>query len=71
MLDKFNNCWIIIICIILLIFIIKKIYNLNKPFDEERFIKQYINQRKIKDNFKLESITQTLPNLASYYVGIV
>ncbi len=70
MLDKFNNYWIILICIILAIFIVKKIYNLNKPFDEKRFIEQYINQQKLKENFSLEAIPQSLPKLVSYYVGL-
>ena len=70
MLDKFNNCWIILFCIILIIFIIKKIYNLNKPFDEKRFIEQHINQQKLKDKITLELISKNLPNLAYYYVGL-
>lgn len=70
MLDNFNNYWIILICIILTIFIVKKIYNLNKPFDEKRFIEQCINQQKLKEKFTLDGIQQSLPNLASYYVGL-
>lgn len=70
MLDNFNNIWVILLCIILLLFIIKKIYNLNKPFDEKRFIEQYINQQKLKNNFSFEAIPHSLPKLASYYVGL-
>ena len=70
MLDKFNNIWVIIISIIILLIIIKKIYNLNKPFDEKRFVEQYRNQIKLKNNFSLKSIPKTLPKLASYYVGL-
>jgi hypothetical protein len=70
MLDRFNNIWVILICIILAFFIIKKIYNFNKPFDEKRFIEQYINQQKLKEKFSLEAIPQSLPKLASYYVGL-
>lgn len=70
MLDRFNNFWVILICIILVIFIVKKIYNLNKPFDEKRFIEQYVNQQKLKEKFTLEGIPQSLPKLASYYVGL-
>lgn len=70
MLDRLNNYWVILICIILLIFIIKKIYNLNKPFDEKRFIEQYVNQKKLKEKFTLDSIPQSLPKLASYFIGL-
>jgi len=66
-----DNCWTILICVILIIFIIKKIYNLNKPFDENKFIEQYVNQQKIKNKFTLESIPQTIPVITSYYVGII
>jgi hypothetical protein len=70
MLDWFNNYWIIIISCILLFIIIRKIYNLNKPFDENRFIEQYKNQLKLKENFSLSSIPKGLPKIASYYVGL-
>ena len=70
MLDKFNNIWIIIICIILLIIIIRKIYNLDKPFDENKYIQQIINQKKLKEQFNLNLIKNGLPTIASYYVGI-
>ncbi len=70
MIDKFNNIWVIIISIILLFIIIKKIINLNKPFDESRFIEQYKNQEKLKKKFNIKSLHQSLPKLASYYVGI-
>jgi hypothetical protein len=48
----------------------KKIYNLNKPFDENKFIEQYVNQL-LKNKFTLESIPQTIPVITSYYVGII
>jgi hypothetical protein len=70
MLDKFNNFWVILICVILVIFIIKKIYNLNKPFDEKRFIEQYINQQKLQEKFSLKAIPKSFPKIASYYVGL-
>jgi hypothetical protein len=70
MLDNFNNIWVMLLCIILLLFIIKKIYNLNKPFDEKRFIEQYVNQQKLQNNFSFKAIPHTLPKLASYYVGL-
>ena len=68
MLDIFNSCWSIIIAIILLYFIIKKIYNLNKPFDEEKFINQLYNQERIKDKFDVNFITQRIPDIAHYYL---
>ncbi len=70
MIDKFNNIWVIIISVILLFIIIKKIINLNEPFDEGRFIEQYKNQEKLKKKFNMKSIQQSLPKLASYYVGL-
>ena len=70
MLEICNNIWVLIISAILLIVIIKKIYNLNKPFDEDRFVKQYINQHKIKNKFNLKSIPEGLPILTSYYIGL-
>jgi len=69
-LNKFNNGWVIIISIILFYFIIKKIINLNKPFDENKFIKQYINQQKIKNKLSLEFMQKQIPKLTQYYVGI-
>ncbi len=71
MLDKFNNPYIILISIVLLIIIIRKICNLNKPFDEQRFMQQYINQEKLKNKFNLDSIPEKLPKLTSYYFGLI
>lgn len=72
MLDCFNSFWIILICIILFYFIVKKIYNLTQPFDEKRFLLQCKNQEKLKNkiNLNIESIPGMIPNFASYYVGI-
>ena len=70
MIDSFNNIWVIIIAIILLFVIIRKLINLNKPFDEERFINQYKNQIKLKKNFKLDSLPEQIPTIASYWVGL-
>jgi flagellar biosynthesis/type III secretory pathway M-ring protein FliF/YscJ len=70
MLDKFNNVWIILLAFILLFVIIKKIVNLNKPFDEKRFIEQYQNQIKLKKKFNINNLKQKLPQLASYYIGL-
>jgi hypothetical protein len=70
MLDRLNNSYVILISIFLLIIIIKKIYNLNKPFDEKRFMEQCINQEKLKNKFNLNSIPLELPKLTSYYIGL-
>lgn len=70
MLSCFNNGWVLLIGVILLYFIIKKIYNLNKPFDEKKFIEQYANQKKLKNKINIELFKQGIPQLASYYVGL-
>ena len=71
MLDKLNSFWVILICAIIFFIIVKKLYNLNKPFDESKFIKQYANQEKLKEKFGMQNISQQLPQLASMYVGIM
>lgn len=72
MLNIFNNIWTAIISVILIIVIIKKIYNINKPFDENKFIEQYTNQQKLKNkiNIGINSIPLNLNKIASYYVGL-
>ena len=72
MLDCFNNIWIILICIVLFYFIIKKIYNLTQPFDEHKFLVQCKNQEKLKKqlNMNFDSIPSLIPNIASFYVGL-
>jgi hypothetical protein len=69
-LGSLNNYWTMFIAFILIIFIIKKIYYLNKPFDEERFIAQYVNQEKISKNLNLNIIPESLPKLVNYWVGL-
>ena len=64
------NKYYIIIIVILLVIIIKKLCNLNKPFDEGKFIKQINNQKKLKKNFSLKNIKNNLPTLTSYYIGL-
>ena len=64
------NKYYIIIIVILLFIIIKKICNLNKPFDQNRFIEQYTNQIKLQEKFTLKSIPNNIPKIASYYIGI-
>ena len=70
MLDKFNNMWIILLSILLLVIIVRKIINLNKPFDEPRFIEQYKNQIKLRKQFNINMIQKNIPKLTSYYVGL-
>ena len=70
MLEKFNNIWIILLSILLLYVIVRKIINLNKPFDEKRFIEQYSNQLKLKKQLNIDIIQKNIPKLTSYYVGL-
>ncbi len=70
MLQKFNNIWVILISILLLYIIVRKIINLNKPFDEKRFIEQYTNQLKLRKQLNIEIIQKNIPKLTSYYVGL-
>lgn len=65
MLNLFNNKLVIIICLILLFFIIKKIYNLNKPFNEKKYIEQYVNQQKFEKNFDINVIPKAIPTIAN------
>ena len=66
----FNNIWSILIVIALIFAIYKKIKNLNKPYDEKKFIIQYQNQIKLRKKFNLKNFMKNVPNVASYYVGI-
>ncbi len=70
MLEKFNNIWVILLSILLLYIIVKKIINLNKPFDERKFIEQYNNQLKLKKQLNIDIIQKNIPKLTSYYVGL-
>lgn len=70
MLDRFNNIWVLVISAVIFISVIRKIINLNKPFDEKKFIEQYQNQRKLKNKFNLDNVHKGIPKLASYYVGL-
>jgi len=70
MLEKFNNIWVILLSILLLWIIVRKIINLNKPFDEKRFIQQYKNQLKLRKQFNIDIIQKNIPKLTSYYVGL-
>ena len=66
----FNNIWGILIILILIFAIYKKIKNLNKPCDENKFIVQYQNQLKLQKKINLSNFMKNIPNVASYYVGV-
>lgn len=70
MLDCLNNFWVILICLILFFVIIQKICNLNKPFDEQKFLIQFQNQEKLKKKLNLNSIHDVIPKLTNFYVGV-
>jgi hypothetical protein len=65
-----NNIWGGIIVLFLIFAIYKKIKNLNKPCDENKFIIQYQNQLKLRKKFNLSNFMKNVPTMASYYVGI-
>ena len=65
-----NNFFGILIILFLIFSIYKKITNLNKPYDETKFINQYQNQLKLQKNFNLGNMIENIPDVASYYVGI-
>lgn len=65
-----NNFFGILIILFLIFAIYKKIINLNKPYDENKFIIQYQNQLKLKEKFSLKNVMENIPDLTSYYVGI-
>ena len=67
------NTIAIIISVIIFWFIIKKIIKIYKPVDNESFSKlkeQEENQEKIKNKLSLD-IKNIIPNLFSYYIGII
>jgi hypothetical protein len=67
------NTIAIIISVIIFWFIIKKIIKIFKPIDNESFSKlkeQEENQEKIKNKLSLD-IKNIIPNLFSYYIGII
>jgi hypothetical protein len=64
------NSWLIILSIILLIIIIKKIINLNKPFNEKLFIEKYNNYKKLEGKINLKNIKENIPLFTSYYIGL-
>jgi hypothetical protein len=70
MFEIFNNIWVLIFGLFLLYAIYKKIKNLNKPFDELKFIEQFKNQKRLKKKINFTNLQKGLPTIASYYVGI-
>lgn len=64
------NTWLIIISIILLYIIVKKIINLEKPFNEEQFIEKYNNYKKLEETMNLDKITRNIPSITSYFIGL-
>ncbi len=65
-LDVFNNIWVLFFSGLLLFAIIKKISNLNKPFDESKFIEQYQNQQKLKKKLNFDNFHQNIPKITSF-----
>ena len=70
MFEIFNNIWVLLLGLFLLYTIYNKIKNLNKPFNESKFIEQFKNQKRLKKKFNLNYLHKGLPTIASYYVGI-
>ena len=70
MFEIFNNIWVLLLALFLLYAIYKKITNLNKPFDESKFIEQFKNQKRLKKKFNFKNLHKGLPTIASYYIGI-
>jgi len=70
MFEIFNCIWIFIFGLFLLYIIYKKIKNLDKPFDESKFIEQCKNQKRLKKKLNFNNLHKGLPTIASYYVGI-
>jgi len=70
MFDMFNNYWIIILSIIIILAVCKKIYYMNKPFDHENFINKYNNKNKLKNKFNNINLHEEISKITNYYVGI-
>jgi hypothetical protein len=69
MLEKLNNKWTLLFAIILFVIIVRKIIKLNKPFDQEKFINQMENQKKLKEKISINMIKEELPLIANYIVN--
>jgi hypothetical protein len=69
-LEQLNKWWVFLIAAFLLYAIIKKICKINEPFDQDKFIKQYQNQKRLGQKLSLKELPKGLPTLASFYVGL-
>jgi len=66
-----DNYWFIFFSIILIFIIIRKINNLNKPFNENEFINKYNNYTKIKnDKLNFNNIKENILSIICFYFGI-
>jgi hypothetical protein len=66
-----DNYWFIFFSIILIFIIIRKINNLNKPFNENEFINKYNNYTKIKnDKLNFNNIKENILSIIYFYFGI-
>ncbi len=63
-----NNFWVMIFSVFLLYIIVNKIVYINEPFNEKKYIEQYINQEKIKKKINFNFFKQKLPDIAYYYL---
>ena len=66
MLEKLNNYWVLILSFLIFCMIIKKLYYLNKPFDEQKFIQQYNNQTKLKDKIGINYLLTNQKEIMNY-----
>jgi hypothetical protein len=64
-LDMFNSPWCLLLCVILFIIIINKIINLNKPFDNKKYIEKF------KEKDKKNVFKDDISTIVSYCVGIL
>ncbi len=70
MIEYLINNWVYIVIIILIYSIFNKIYNLLfVPFDEEKFIAQLDNQKKLEKQFSEINISNNIPKILSYYIN--
>ena len=64
------NIWFILFSVFLLYVIIKKIMNLNKPFNQKIFIEKYNNSKKLEKKINLDNFKKNISHMTSYYIGI-
>jgi hypothetical protein len=84
MLKIFNNFWAMCIAIIIMYYIIKTLFNLNKPIDHDKYLNYIIKQKnKCKNKHKLkkcgllkenylnfDTIKLNLLSLVTYFLGV-